>query len=196
VKLRLDAGNPLVLASGSPRRRELLARAGIPFVVDVPTINEENLSGFTPIDFARQLSLDKAQAVAPRHPTRIVLGADTVVAMGTVIYGKPRDAADAECILSELAGRKHTVITAITLIFPGLPPNTQHEKTEVSMRKMDRDYIRRYVAGGEPLDKAGAYAIQDRGSLIVERINGDFYNVVGLPLVLLYRILKQYNVVL
>jgi septum formation protein len=196
VKLRLDVGNPLVLASGSPRRRELLARAGIPFVVDAPTVEEENHSGFTPIDLARQLSLDKALAVAPRHPHRIVLGADTVVAMGAVIYGKPRDAADAERILSELAGHRHTVITAITLIFPGLPPNTQHEKTEVSMRRMDHEFIRRYVATGEPLDKAGAYAIQDRGSLIVERINGDFYNVVGLPLVLLYRILKQYNVVL
>jgi septum formation protein len=196
MKQRLDVANPLVLASGSPRRRELLARAGIPFVVDVPSIAEENYSGLDPTEFARQLSRDKALAVAPRHPSRILLGADTVVAMGNVIYGKPRDAADAERILKELAGHKHTVITAITLIFPGLPPNIQHEKTEVSMRRMDRDFIRRYVATGEPLDKAGAYAIQDKGSLIVERIQGDFYNVVGLPLVLLYRILKQYNVVL
>lgn len=196
MRHRLDVGNPLVLASGSPRRRELLALAGIPFVVDVPSIDEERYAGLDPHEFARQLSLDKALAVAPRHPSRIVLGADTVVVMGTVRYGKPRDAADAARILGELAGHKHTVITAVTLIFPGLPPNTQHETTEVNIRKMDREYIARYVASGEPLDKAGAYAIQDRGSLIVESIRGDFYNVVGLPLVLLYQLLRQYNVTL
>jgi len=196
MKPRLDVGNPLVLASGSPRRRELLALSGIPFVVDVPSVDEENYAGLDPIAFARQLSLDKALAITPRHPNRIVLGADTVVVKGGVIYGKPRDAADAERILWELTGHRHTVITAITLIFPGLPPNTQHESTEVRMRKMDRDYIMRYVASGEPLDKAGAYAIQDKGSLIVESIKGDFYNVVGLPLVLLLQTLKHYDVLI
>jgi septum formation protein len=194
MKQRLDVGNPLVLASVSPRRRELLALAGIPFLVDVPSVDEENYTDLAPCEFARQLSRDKALAVAPRHPSRIVLGADTVVVRDGVIYGKPRDAADAERILWELTGHWHTVITAITLIFPGLPPNTQHETTEVRMRKMDRDYITRYVATGEPLDKAGAYAIQEKGSLIVESIKGDFYNVVGLPLVLLYSTLKQYDV--
>jgi septum formation protein len=193
MKQRLDVGNPLVLASGSPRRRELLALAGIPFLVDVPHIDEERYHDLDPTEFARQLSRDKALAIAPRYPNRIVLGADTVVVMGNVIYGKPQDAADAERILGELAGHWHTVITAITLIFPGLPPNTQHEATQVKMRKMDGDYIRRYVASGEPMDKAGAYAIQDRGSLIVESIKGDFYNVVGLPLVLLLQTLKHYD---
>jgi septum formation protein len=194
MKQRLEVGNPLVLASGSPRRRELLALAGIPFVVDVPSVDEENYAGLDPTAFARQLSLDKALTIAPRHPNRIVLGADTVVVKDGVIYGKPQDATDAERILWELTGHWHTVITAITLIFPGLPPNTQHETTEVRMRKMDGDYIRRYVASGEPMDKAGAYAIQDKGSLIVESIKGDFYNVVGLPLVLLYCTLKLYDV--
>ncbi len=184
------------LPAAPPAAAKLLALAGIPFVVDVPHIDEERYHDLDPTAFARQLSRDKALAIAPRHPNRIVLGADTVVVKDSVIYGKPQDAADAERILGELAGHQHTVITAITLIFPGLPPNTQHESTEVKMRKMDGDYIARYVAGGEPMDKAGAYAIQDKGSLIVESIKGDFYNVVGLPLVLLLQTLKHYDVLI
>lgn len=190
----LSPSNPLILASASPRRRELLAAASIPFVVDIPDIAEDGLELEEPCRMASILSQAKAREVVPRHPKSYILAADTVVILRGIAYGKPQDEADARRMLSELSGKLHIVVTSVTLIGPDGVMVTRQEDTEVLMRKMSAEEIARYVATGEPLDKAGAYAIQGRGSMIVEAIRGDFYNVVGLPMCLTRKLLVNAGV--
>lgn len=210
----------LVLASASPRRQELLRSAGISFAVQPANIDETPLSGESPGHCAERLAREKALAVAAIRPQDSVLGADTIVVVDEIILGKPIDADDAFRMLRMLSGRVHRVITGVCLITPAvscqlpvasenvmgieeISGNTPHAQTEskelrtasettlVTMSEISDEEIRAYVATGEPMDKAGAYAIQGRASRWIPQIEGDYSNVVGLPVALVYRMLRD-----
>jgi septum formation protein len=180
---------PLILASASPRRSELLRNAGIPFEVDPADIHEEPVAGEVPIDYAQRLAREKAKAVFVRHPEAVVLGADTVVVVDEHLLEKPSNAGDAVRMLRLLSGRTHQVITGVYLLATGFERG-QAEVTQVTFGRMSEQEIAGYVASGEPMDKAGAYGIQGMASRWVERIEGDYFNVVGLPVARVYRMLK------
>jgi septum formation protein len=190
--VRWPAGLVLVLASASPRRAELLRTAGIPFEVrPAPEVEIDEGNGAAalrhdPARYAVTLALAKAEAVQAAHPTRLVLGADTVVVLDGTILEKPADRADAERILGLLSGRRHRVITAVALLGgPAAPRWTGWEETEVEFLPLAAGAIARYCDTGEPFDKAGAYGIQGYGALMVRRVAGCYFNVMGLPLALL-----------
>ena len=185
----------LILASASPRRRELLALAGVPFDIVVspaqepdPDVNEH------PAAYAARMARLKAAAVAQMHPTAVVLGADSVVAVGETILGKPADAADALRMLRLLSGRGHQVVTGCALFAPGREPEIFTVATEVTMGVVAEDRLAAYVATGEPMDKAGAYAIQGGAAAFVTTICGSYTNVVGLPLAEVVEILGVWGV--
>jgi septum formation protein len=180
----------LILASASPRRAELLRNAGLDFVVRPAYIPEQRQDSEPPREYAIRLARDKARAVAAQNPGAFVLGADTIVVADEHVLEKPADTADAARMLRLLSGRTHQVTTAVCLIGPGVE-DTATETTEVVMSVISEDEIRAYVATGEPMDKAGAYAIQGRASRWVMRIDGCYFNVVGLPVPLVYRILRE-----
>jgi nucleoside triphosphate pyrophosphatase len=194
----------LVLASASPRRQELLRNAGIPFVVQAAHIPEVPRDGESPRTFAERMAREKAQTVFHQRRTDFVLGADTIVIVDGEILGKPRDVADAARMLQLLSGRSHEVITGVCLAGP--QPKTgnrdqttdfediRSETTRVVMNVLNDDDIRSYVESGEPMDKAGAYAIQGGASRWISRIEGDYFNVVGLPISLVYRMLREHPV--
>jgi len=190
----------LVLASASPRRQELLGSAGIPFTVQAADINETPLEGESPRDCAERLAREKALAVFDSRRQDWVLGADTIVVVDGVILGKPRDADDAARMLRLLAGRTHEVITGVCVVGAvasrQLPVaiKTASETTVVTFSEMSDDEIKNYVTTGEPLDKAGAYAIQGIASRWIPRVEGDYSNVVGLPVALVYRMLRELGV--
>jgi len=191
----------IVLASASPRRQELLRNAGIPFSVQPADINETPLTGEAPRECVERLARGKALAVSQSRPRDYVLGADTIVVVDDTILGKPRDPDDAARMLRLLSGRTHAVITGVCLVRkrvasstgrtedPGL--RTASETTLVTMSALSHDEIRDYVASGEPMDKAGAYAIQGIASRWIPRIEGDYSNVVGLPVALVYAMLRD-----
>jgi septum formation protein len=181
----------LILASASPRRRELLAATGRAFRV-VPSDAEETVpEGLSPTEAAEHLACRKAAAVAARLSRGIVIGADTIVTSGPDIIGKPTDREDAIHILESLSRRAHTVITGLCLIDARSGRRLSGcERTRVQMRRMDRREIEAYVDSGEAIGKAGAYAIQESGDRFVERIEGSLSNVVGLPMELLERLLR------
>lgn len=183
----------LLLASNSPRRIELLRNAGFDFEV-VPSGIDEGAPapGELPEEYARRLARAKALEVSVRSPSgRLVLGADTIVTIEGLILGKPDSALDATRMLRLLSGRTHQVITAICVVrAPHEVAAIQHETTLVTFRALDEDEIQAYVASHEPFDKAGAYAIQGLASKFVTRISGCYFNVVGLPVPLLYETLK------
>jgi septum formation protein len=181
----------LILASSSPRRQELLREAGIAFAVDPAHINEDQKEGEPPLDYACRLAREKAQAVAVRHPQRSVLGADTIVVVDQEVLGKPCDPADAARMLRLLSGRGHSVTTAVCLVSPNGDTETRSATTQVYFRPLAEPEIQQYVAGGEPMDKAGAYAIQGGASRWTDRIEGEYSNVVGLPLSLVTEILRK-----
>ncbi len=173
---------PLFLASASPRRREILSRLGVPFSTIVPDVDEKAFSAASAEDLARTLALGKAQEVHNRCPTSTVLGADTVVSLDGVALGKPAGPDDAQRMLFALRGRTHTVVTGMALISEdGAAPVVQHVSTRVTMRPYTLYEIDRYVESGDPLDKAGAYAIQDADFHPVASFDGCYWNVVGLP---------------
>jgi septum formation protein len=199
----------IVLASASPRRHELLRNAGISFTVQPADIDETPLSGEAPRDCVERLAREKALAVFRVRPQDYVLGADTIVVVDDTILGKPRDAADAGRMLRLLSARTHAVITGVcvagktaasgpwsvvseaTPTVHGQHVQTASETTLVTMCELSEDEIRDYVATGEPMDKAGAYAIQGFASRWIPRIEGDYSNVVGLPVALVYRMLRE-----
>ncbi|HTP88663.1 MAG TPA: Maf family protein [Bryobacteraceae bacterium] len=181
----------LVLASRSPRRAEILRAAGVPFVVRAADIHEERRDGESPIGYARRLAMDKAAAVAT-EPGDVVLGADTIVVVDDVVLEKPADADDARRMLGLLSGRGHEVITAICLR-SRFRSVVDAAVTRVVFGPLSAAEIEAYVASGEPIDKAGAYAIQGLASKYIERIEGDYFNVVGLPVSLVFRHLKQFG---
>lgn len=204
----------LVLASASPRRQELLRNAGISFVVQPADVDETPLAGESARDCVERLARDKALAVWETRPQDQVLGADTIVVLDDAILGKPTDAEDAARMLRMLSGRIHQVVTGVCVIRAGgaeairtgganrqAPKRqlktdspelrTASETTLVTMSTMSEPEIQAYVAGGEPMDKAGAYAIQGMASRWIPRIEGDYSNVVGLPVALVYRMLRE-----
>ncbi len=187
--------SPLLLASTSPRRRYLLREAGIPFDVVAPKdVAEDFPPGEPPAEVVVRHALTKARSVAADHPRRLILGADTVVVLDKKIYGKPAAEADARAMLSQLQGQTHTVYTGLALVDPSSGrERTAAEATEVTMRPLSAEEISAYVATGEPLDKAGAYAVQGRGALLIERVVGDYFNVVGLPLYRLSKMLAAFG---
>ncbi len=179
----------LVLASQSPRRAAILEQAGIRFTVRVAPVIELREPGETPDFYARRLALEKARAVS-RAPREIVLAAATIVVAGAEVLEKPRDTADAIRMLERLSGRVHQVITAVCLRHDG-GELVDAASTEVVFSPMSSREIARYASSGEPMDKAGAYAIQGLASRFIERIDGCYFNVVGLPVSLVYRRLKE-----
>ena len=181
----------LVLASNSPRRRQILSDAGIPYIVRAPDVDEEARPGESPGDYVRRLAEEKAVAVAIQ-PGEVVLAADTVVVVDEHLLEKPQDHADAHHMLSLLSGRNHEVLTGICL-------RSESQKivdaatTRVHFMRLTAEEIEDYVRSGEPMDKAGAYAIQGLASKFIDRIEGCYFNVVGLPMALVYQHLKKFN---
>ncbi|MFA5078922.1 MAG: Maf family protein [Dehalococcoidia bacterium] len=187
----------IVLASSSPRRRELLRNMGLTFSVDKSEICEARTAGLSPAALARAVSLNKAKAAAARHAGSIIIAADTIGVLDGRILGKPLDASHARKMLAEMSGRCHRVITGFTVIDSATGRTVSRTvETKVYFKKLSRTEISRYVKTGEPLDKAGAYAIQGLGALLVERIEGDYNNVIGLPLCALAPVLKAFAVIL
>ncbi len=184
----------LILASASPRRAELLRNAGIDFLVRPAHIPEQRQDSEPPLQYAARLARDKARAVATECPGAFVLGADTIVVADEHVLEKPADAADAARMLRLLSGRTHQVTTAVCLIGAEIE-ETATETTEVVMTSISEEEIRAYVATREPMDKAGAYAIQGRASRWIARIDGCYFNVVGLPVPLVYRILLRHGAI-
>lgn len=182
----------VILASGSPRRRELLTNLGVPFRVVVSGEAEDSPER-DPARLAGELAALKAEAVARAHPDAVVIAADTVVALGGELLGKPGDEAENRAFVRRLAGRTHQVYTGVTVIAPG---HTQGgvERTDVTFRPLTDAEIKHYAATGEGLDKAGGYGIQGVGMALVERIEGDYSNVVGFPLGLVIRLLREARV--
>jgi MAF protein len=193
LRLVNAAQPPLVLASGSPRRRELLSRLGISFEVVVPDIAEDAAHDGGRLErVARRLATAKARAVAALVPRAAVLAADTVVAHGGVLLGKPKGEAEAEAMLRRLRGRTHRVVTAVAVVAPDRRrPLVDHAVTRVTMRRYGDDEIADSIVRGDPFDKAGAYAIQDGRLAPVARYDGCYCNVVGLPLWTALRLLER-----
>lgn len=185
----------IILASNSPRRRELLERVGIKdFTVAAPNVDESVEDGLSPAEIVEQLSLRKARAAAKKAgPSDLIIAADTVVALDGAVLGKPRDKGAAFAMLTALSGREHHVFTGVTVL-RGEEAATLHEETAVTFRQLTPEEIRGYIATGEPMDKAGAYGIQGIGALLVSGIRGDYCNVMGLPVFRLGQILSSFGV--
>ncbi|MCQ4864504.1 Maf family protein [Pseudoflavonifractor phocaeensis] len=185
----------IILASQSPRRRELLERMGITrFKTVSPDIDERAFDGLPPEELVRRLSAEKAGAVADRvDDGAIIIAADTVVALDGTVLGKPDDDLEAFKMLSTLSGVRHQVYTGVTVLLGG-ERFTEHEVTDVTFRELSEQEIEQYVATGEPMDKAGAYGIQGYGALLIEGISGDYYNVMGLPVCRLGRMLSRFGI--
>lgn len=182
----------LVLASGSPRRAEILNSVGWEFEKDVPDIDESERSGESPEDYVMRLAASKAELIAERHPGEIVLGADTTVVINGQIMGKPADAADAGRMIEMLSGNWHEVLTGIAISRNG-SSRIDLQRTRVKFAPMNDKEIAFLVENGDPLDKAGAYAVQAQAALFIEKIDGDYWNVVGLPVSLVYRTVTRSN---
>ena len=181
----------LILASSSPRRKEILSLLGLPFDVVSPGIQEIFQPGRLPADEARHWAVEKARAVRRRYPDAVVIGSDTVIDLDGWTIGKPLNQNDAVRILTLLAGRTHTVVTAVSVIFADGRERSAVETTGVRMRKVSKEALLRYIATGESMDKAGAYSLQGGGRELIESIEGDFLSAVGLPLRAAARLLSE-----
>lgn len=180
----------LILASGSPRRKELLQQIQLSFSIEVSNADETFSSDLPPHEVVMELSKRKAVSVAARHPEAFVIGSDTVVVYGNEILGKPSGAEHAKEMLRTLSGKTHSVYTGVAIV------NNENEKmfykkTDVTFWELTEEEIETYAASGEPLDKAGGYGIQGLGALLVKEIHGDYFSVVGLPISQVYRSLKE-----
>jgi septum formation protein len=183
---------PIILASASPRRQELLRKASIEFVVRAADISEIPHPTEKPVAFAERMAREKARAISASLPDRIILAADTVVAVSNEILGKPANTEDAARMLRLLSGRTHAVTTGVCLIGEGFE-DVRSETTAVEFSRMTETEIRGYVASDEPMDKAGAYAIQGGASRWITNVRGDYNNVVGLPVDLVLKMLKEWG---
>ncbi len=184
-----------ILASGSPRRRELLRQIGFSFTVIPSRLEETNQRGMEPRGHATYYAKEKAKEVAQRYPEQWVLAADTIVVVAEEILGKPANVTEATAMLSRLSGRSHHVITGVCLLHAQCGvEESQTVETEVFMRRLDAADIEGYIATGEPMDKAGAYGIQGIGGCLVQRIEGSYSNVVGLPLCEIVELLRRHRV--
>jgi len=185
----------IILASASPRRKELLEKIGLKFEVDASNCVEEVDPALEPDELTRRISLTKAKSVAPRYKDALIIAADTIGVIGKKLLGKPHTADEARKMLAQISGKSHEVITGFTVL------DTASNKvfsgtvnTKVYIKKLTGQEIAAYVRTGEPMDKAGAYGIQGLGAVIVEKIEGDYYNVVGLPLSALAEVLKEFGI--
>ena len=182
----------VILASGSPRRRALLDMVGISCEVCIPDI-EENTDKTVPSEIVKDLSLQKALSVAPKYPGQAVLAADTIVEIDGRILGKPKTEDEAFSMLKILSGRTHSVYTGVALIFPDGSRDSFYSETRVTMFDNSDDLIRDYISTGEPMDKAGSYGIQGTGAYLVEKVDGDYGTIVGLPVSIVFRKLREYT---
>lgn len=183
----------IILASGSPRRRELLKSLGLEFDVYKPDVDESIMDGESPSELCARLSRLKAQAGAEKFPDTLVIAADTIVVIDDLILGKPKDRDDAFMMLKRLQGRWHEVITGVSICMKQ-KILSHDEHTRVKFRELSDSEIHAYIATGECYDKAGAYAVQGYGSLLAERIEGDYFNVVGLPLCRLGKMFREFEI--
>jgi septum formation protein len=183
----------VILASQSPRRRDLLTLIGIPHEVLPADVDEALLPGEDPAVHAERLARAKAQELAQHNPDAVVVGSDTIVVIDDVVLGKPRDVAEARVMLRRLSGRSHTVMTAVAVARDGRTVSAV-ELVGVTFRMLSDAEIDAYIATGEPMDKAGAYGIQGFGAVIVERVDGDYFAVMGLALGRLVRLLREVGV--
>ena len=183
--------HPIILASASPRRAEILAALGIPFEIDPARIEEDVHAGETAERAASRLAAEKAAEVAARHPGVWVLAADTLVVFDRSILGKPVDDEDARRILRLLSGKEHRVVTAVCLRRHGDPAKEIVEESRVRIAPLSEEEIRWYVGTGEPRDKAGAYAVQGLGARFIESVSGSYSNVMGLPARGVYRLMRD-----
>ncbi|MBD3274813.1 MAG: septum formation inhibitor Maf [Candidatus Marinimicrobia bacterium] len=190
----LSEVKPVILASASPRRADLLRQIGLEFHIQPSSVDEpppEELK-MDPVQIAEHLALLKAEDVAANHDTALVIGSDTVVWNSDAILGKPANRRDAYSMLSALSGKRHTVTTGVALISkPNQTTLVFHESTRVVFRALSEEEIHDYIDTGEPMDKAGGYGIQGFGALLVDHIEGDYFNVVGFPLTAFYKALKK-----
>lgn len=185
----------IILASSSPRRKKLLEQLGISVKVVPSNIDEKLNPRLKAKSQAETLSLEKAQAVARNYKDALVLAADTIVYIGTEILGKPKDTDEAKRMLRKLSGKKHSVFTGFTVIHTETKKTiTDSSETKVTFRKLSEQEIKNYVKKEHTLDKAGAYGVQGIGAVLVEKIEGDFFNVVGLPISKIMPILKKFDI--
>lgn len=185
----------IVLASGSPRRETLLHQIGLSFEVVPSSVAEVRLEAESPVALAERLAAAKARDVAARHSDALVVGADTIVVLGDRVLGKPGDEAQARKMLRDLSGRRHVVITGVAIVHAaGDKTLVEHESTTVWIRSLTDEQITRYVATGEPMDKAGAYAVQGLAAALVDRLEGCYFNVMGLPVACMVRMLEKLGV--
>ena len=178
----------IILASSSPRRRELLSMIGLNYVIETSGEEEVQPHGLPPAEFVKTLALQKAQPVADMHPEDCVIGADTIVYLEGDILGKPHTPDVAKAYLRRMQGKQHVVFTGVAVLKNG-KVDVRHCETTVTFAPMTEREIDAYVATGEPLDKAGAYGVQGPGGIFVERVEGNYFNVIGLPLPMLYSML-------
>jgi septum formation protein len=183
----------VILASASPRRRELLALVGIPHVVEPADIDESYRDGEEAAEHAERLAREKVATIVARNSDAIVIAADTIVLIDGLVLGKPRDAEDAERMLAMLAGQTHVVLTAVA-VAQGARMRSGVESVRVTFRPLTRARIRAYIATREPMDKAGSYGIQGYGATLVERIDGDYFAVMGLALARMIDLLGELGV--
>ncbi|QFT90054.1 Septum formation protein Maf [Bacillus sp. THAF10] len=182
---------PLILASGSPRRKELLKQVHLQFEVKVSNIEETYDPSLSPEEIATSLAYQKAESVFQEHPEAIVIGSDTIVVLEDMVLGKPVDEAEARETLRKLSGSKHHVISGVAILSKEKQV-TFYEKTAVTFWDLTEDEIEFYIQSGEPMDKAGSYGIQEVGAIFVKEIQGDYFSIVGLPLSRTVRELKHF----
>jgi septum formation protein len=188
------SGPPIVLASLSPRRRQLLEQIGLAFDVLPADLDESALPGEDAVSHVERLALEKARAVARRRPAALVVAGDTVVVLDGEILGKPRDEAHAVAMLLRLQGRTHRVETGVAIVAPDGREASEVVGVDVTFRPFDRAFAKAYAATGDPMDKAGAYGIQGHGATLVEGIVGDYYAVMGLSVAAVVRLMESVGV--
>lgn len=185
----------IVLASSSPRRKTLLAQIGLKFEIDPSNYEEDMTLDMKPVKLAEFLSLGKAEDVAKRHKNAVVISADTIVALDNEVFGKPHTPEKAKYMLQKMSGRAHSVITGFTIIDTETGKKISKSiETKVYFKKLSKEEIDAYIATGEPLDKGGGYAIQGLAALFVEKIEGDYFNVVGLPILAVTEEFKAFGI--
>ena len=193
--MMFETNQKLVLASASPRRKELLAMLEVPFDIVTSDVVETSVQATTVQDYVKGVALLKTRDVAKKVPTATVIGADTIVVFDNELLHKPRTLEEAISHLSRLSGTRHTVMTAVAILEPNGQETTFVEETSVIFNNLSQELIEAYVASNDPYDKAGGYGIQTAGTLLVERIEGDYNNVVGLPLAALFTQLVARNII-
>ncbi|MFA6391273.1 MAG: nucleoside triphosphate pyrophosphatase [Patescibacteria group bacterium] len=185
----------IILASTSPRRTELLKNIGLKFSVEDSKYQEDMGKKISPVRLAKFLALSKAQAVAKRHAKGIVIGADTFVVLGGQLLGKPKNKADARKMLKKISGKDVLVITGFAIIDAGTgKKHSGHSTAKVSIKNLTSGEIEWYIRTGEPLDKAGAFAVQEYGAVLIRKLSGDYFSVVGLPIYMVAEALKKFGI--